>query len=155
SYDLLVPLMLAEGIAFVALRKRSLYTAQLPAKSASPGHETTMDVLKAILVRDVMTHSRPFISFRPNTPTREIVRQVSETTWQDIFPVLDDDDKMVGMITEDALRVIASEQDLAPLTLAVDAMRPPLTVRALDDLRAATEAMLANGVREVPVADEQ
>ena len=25
SYDLLVPLMLAEGIAFVALRKRSLY----------------------------------------------------------------------------------------------------------------------------------
>src|SRR4029079_15287034 len=30
SYDLLVPLMLAEGIAFVALRRRSLYAAQLP-----------------------------------------------------------------------------------------------------------------------------
>ena len=30
SYDLLVPLMLAEGIAFIALRKHSLYHAQLP-----------------------------------------------------------------------------------------------------------------------------
>ena len=30
SYDLLVPLMLAEGIAFVALRRRFLYDAQVP-----------------------------------------------------------------------------------------------------------------------------
>jgi chloride channel protein, CIC family len=38
SYDLLVPLMLAEGIAFIALRKRSLYHAQLPTRRQSPAH---------------------------------------------------------------------------------------------------------------------
>src|SRR4051794_2245091 len=38
SYDLLVPLMLAEGIAFIALRKRSLYHAQLPSRRRSPAH---------------------------------------------------------------------------------------------------------------------
>jgi CIC family chloride channel protein len=38
SYDLLVPLMLAEGIAFIALRHRSLYTAQLPNRRYSPAH---------------------------------------------------------------------------------------------------------------------
>jgi len=38
SYDLLVPLMLAEGIAFVALRKRTLYEAQVPARRQSPAH---------------------------------------------------------------------------------------------------------------------
>jgi CIC family chloride channel protein len=38
SYDLLVPLMLAEGIAFIALRKRSLYRAQLPNRRQSPVH---------------------------------------------------------------------------------------------------------------------
>jgi len=38
SYDLLVPLMLAEGIAFIALRKRSLYHAQLPSRRYSPAH---------------------------------------------------------------------------------------------------------------------
>ena len=36
SYDLLVPLMLAEGIAFVVLRRRSLYRAQLPTQRDSP-----------------------------------------------------------------------------------------------------------------------
>ena len=35
SYDLLVPLMFAEGIAFVALRQRSLYHAQVPTKRES------------------------------------------------------------------------------------------------------------------------
>ena len=38
SYDLLVPLMLAEGIAFVALRRRSLYEAQVPTRRHSPAH---------------------------------------------------------------------------------------------------------------------
>ena len=39
SYDLLVPLMLAEGIAFVALRSRSLYRAQVPTQRDSPAHQ--------------------------------------------------------------------------------------------------------------------
>ncbi len=39
SYDLLVPLMLAEGIAFVALRKQSLYRAQVPTQRDSPAHQ--------------------------------------------------------------------------------------------------------------------
>ncbi len=38
SYDLLVPLMLAEGIAFIALRKYSLYQAQLSTRRQSPAH---------------------------------------------------------------------------------------------------------------------
>jgi len=39
SYDLLVPLMLAEGIAFIVLRKQSLYHAQLPSRRHSPAHD--------------------------------------------------------------------------------------------------------------------
>lgn len=36
SYDLLLPMMLAIGIAYVALRKHSLYPAQVPNRAASP-----------------------------------------------------------------------------------------------------------------------
>ena len=39
SYDLLVPLMLAEGIAFVVLRRKSLYRAQLATQRDSPAHQ--------------------------------------------------------------------------------------------------------------------
>ena len=38
NYDLLVPLMLSEGIVFLALRRRSLYEAQVPTVHDSPVH---------------------------------------------------------------------------------------------------------------------
>src|SRR5581483_9064646 len=61
SYDLLVPLMLAEGIAFVALRNRSLYTAQVPTKRDSPAHREDLiyDVLTGVPVTDVLVRDRP------------------------------------------------------------------------------------------------
>jgi CIC family chloride channel protein len=56
SYDLLVPLMLAEGIAFVALRKRSLYPAQVKSQRESPVHKeaATVDVLTRTRVGAIM-----------------------------------------------------------------------------------------------------
>jgi CIC family chloride channel protein len=56
SYDLLVPLMLAEGIAFVALRKRALYQAQVPTQRDSPVHklEVGNDLLRTVHVAQVM-----------------------------------------------------------------------------------------------------
>ena len=38
SYDLLVPMMLAIGIAYVVLRRTTLYPAQLASRAASPAH---------------------------------------------------------------------------------------------------------------------
>jgi len=90
SYDLLVPLMLAEGIAFVALRRRSLYPAQVPSQHDSPAHPAAgLDVLRSIAVRDVMIEGRPFVSFSPGTPASEMLPRIAEAGWQDTFPVLD------------------------------------------------------------------
>jgi CIC family chloride channel protein len=56
SYDLLVPLMLAEGIAFVALRKRTLYHAQVPTQRDSPVHQLAdaPDLLRSAQVGEIM-----------------------------------------------------------------------------------------------------
>jgi CIC family chloride channel protein len=97
SYDLLVPLMLAEGIAFVALRKRSLYHAQVPTQRESPVH---------------------------HTPTLDLLRQA---------------------------RVA---QVMRPVSLSgVPVVAPELRVRPEDDLRSATQTLLANKLREIPVTD--
>jgi CIC family chloride channel protein len=151
SYDLLVPLMLAEGIAFVVLRKRSLYHAQLPSQRDSPVHRE-LDVLKTILVQQVMTHGRPYVRFAPATPAREVMRQVSDTTWQDVFPVLDGD-TLHGIISADGLRILGSTPESAPWTVAADIMQQPVTARAEDDLRSAAQRMLERGLREIPVVD--
>ncbi len=155
SYDLLVPLMLAEGIAFVALRKRSLYRAQVPTMKDSPAHRDTLilDVLRSVRVIDVVVQGRPFLSFEPRTPAADMVRLARDATWQDVFPVLDGEGKLKGVVTSDTLRIMATDQEGLPFTIAADVMQPPVTVGAGDDLRAASQALLAGAARELPVVD--
>jgi CIC family chloride channel protein len=155
SYDLLVPLMLAEGIAFVLLRNRSLYHAQRPTKRDSPAHrhEHIFDVLRDIRVGDVVVRDRPFVAFSPRTPAEDVKRQIASADWQDVFPVIGPTGGVSGIITSDILKTIAQEPSLAELVIAADLMQPPLLVRAEDDLRSALETLLTRGVREAVVVD--
>lgn len=154
NYDLLVPLMLAQGIAFIALRKRALYDAQVPTQRDSPVHRDALliDVLRAIHVKDLMTQGRPFVTFEPKTSAAEMLQHVSDATWQDVFPVIEAG-KMVGLVSTDATRVLAKEHDETPWALAADIMQPPVYVHPDDELRKATESLVANGLRAVPVVD--
>jgi CIC family chloride channel protein len=108
SYDLLVPLMLAEGIAFVALRKKSLYHAQVPTQHESPVHHTpTLDLLETARVSQVM---RPVsLSGVPVLPPEQRVspddnlRRATETLLHHKLreiPVIDAQGQLVGLLDE-------------------------------------------------------
>jgi CIC family chloride channel protein len=68
SYDLLVPLMLAEGIAFVALRHRSLYHAQLPTRRHSPAHSEDSGLIVAPVSGPAATGPPPPPARPPASP---------------------------------------------------------------------------------------
>ena len=157
SYDLLVPLMLAEGIAFVALRNRALYEAQVPTKRDSPAHREDLifDVLTGVRVGDVVVHDRAYASFETRTPARVVIERAAATAWQDVFPVLDAQGKLVGIVISDVLRTMAANPDLGALAIADDLMVPPVTVRESDDLQKALRAILEHGLREILVVDDQ
>lgn len=156
SYDLLVPLMLAEGIAFVALRRQSLYAAQVPAQRDSPAHPAAgLDVLRAVPVRDVMSATRPHVSFEAGTPASLMLPRMAEAGWQETFPVLDPEGKLLGLVTAESLHFLANEPALLTMTVAVDAMLPPASVAASDNLRTAAQVMVDNGLREVPVVSRE
>jgi chloride channel protein, CIC family len=157
SYDLLVPLMLAEGIAFVALRNRTLYEAQVPTKRDSPAHREDLifDVLTGLRVGDVLARDRVHVSFEAGTPAREVVQKAAATAWQDVFPVLDEGGRLLGVVLSDVLRTIAANPDLGDLAIAHDLMVPPLSVNDTDDLQQALDAILEHGVRELVVTDAE
>src|ERR1041385_3132397 len=73
---------------------------------------------------------------------------------RDVYPVVDDLGKLVGIITTEELRMLDAEPSLIPLTTATDLMRPPASVRPTDDLRTALDKMVAIGAREIPVTDD-
>lgn len=155
SYDLLVPLMLAEGIAFIALRNRSLYHAQVETKRESPAHrdELIFDLLKDIRVDEVMIRDRPFTTFQRNSPAVQVVNAVAAADWQDAFPVLANDGTLVGVVTAEVLRTMAADPDLRAFTVADDLMAAPVSVRETEDLHHALDILLASGMREILVTN--
>jgi CIC family chloride channel protein len=156
SYDLLVPLMLAEGIAFIALRHRSLYHAQVPTKRESPAHRADLifDVLKAVPVGDVVVRGRDYTTFVRKTAASEVFQAVANATWQHAFPVLTTDGKLAGVISEEILRTMAADPELGTFALADDMMNPPVSVKEGDDLHTALELLLAHEARELVVLDD-
>ncbi len=154
---LLVPLMLAEGIAFVALRHRSLYHSQVPTKRDSPAHreELIFDVLTGVSVADVLVHDRSYESFHLTTPSRVVIEKAAASTWQDVFPVLDNRGKLVGMVSSDVLRTMAANPDIGELAIAHDLMVPPVSIKETDQLQPALSAILDHGVREILVTDDE
>jgi CIC family chloride channel protein len=156
NYDLLVPLMFGMGVAFVALRKTSLYSAQVPTQRDSPVHRSAMllDALKAVRVRDVLGVPKPFVVLKPASTADEMLEHVSSSPDQDVFPVVAGNGDMVGLIDASVLRVLLGEGKAAHFALATDIMLPPVFVYQDDDLRKATELLIANDLRTIPVQDE-
>ncbi|HEY6878258.1 MAG TPA: chloride channel protein, partial [Polyangiales bacterium] len=154
SYDLLVPLMLTEGIAFVALRNTYLYPAQVPTVRESPAHRDAVlqHVLASTTVGMLMNHPKTFVSFQLDTPLDALIDKTSEGGWQDTFPVLDAQGRLAGLVHAGTVFTAAHQSDSEWL-LAADVMLPPVQLSPQDDLRRATECMIESCLRELPVVD--
>jgi CIC family chloride channel protein len=154
SYDLLVPLMLAEGIAFVALRRRSLYRAQVPTKEDSPVHRVERPAqLAELKVADVIDRDRPHHRFVLAAPAREIAEAIAAAADQDAFPVVDEQGALRGIIGADTLRYLAGEGHDAQFLVAADLMQPAIALGLDQNLVTASEQLVKSGLRELPVVD--
>ncbi len=155
SYDLLVPLMLAEGIAFVALRNRSLYRAQVPTKEDSPAHRVDrLPRVSTLRVADVVDRQRPHRRFGLATPAPEIAATIAAMSAQDAYPVVDDAGVLRGLIAADVLRYLSGEGHAARFLVAADLMQPPFSLTLDQGLVAAGAELVRSGLRELPVLDD-
>jgi CIC family chloride channel protein len=155
SYDLLVPLMLAEGITFVLLRRLKLYRSQVPSRVESPAHrdEITIDILESMRVRDVYEPGRHLPAVRPNDPLEHVMETISTADHPGLL--VQDDGGLCGMISLDAVQGAILEDGLSGLALAADVMTPPQRVALDDDLHTVLHAFLVSGMSVLPVIDHR
>ena len=157
SYDLLVPLMLAEGIAYVALRKRSLYEAQVPTHNDSPVHRPadSLEPLARQRVADILVARLPFSVFEATTDLGSMRRALAEATWQTTFPIVAAETlvgtQVVGMVNATSIALLSPDNSVHAEARAVDLSQPPVTLALDDDLRKAAELLLNSGFRQLPV----
>ncbi len=154
SYDLLVPLMLAEVATFVLVGRWKLYEKQVPSRRDSPAHggEYVLDLLQDIRVRDVVQERRDVITLEASTPLEPLLRQASEST-QAVFPVMSAKGTMQGIVTIDTLRAAFFHEDIGRLAIAADCAMPVAAVEPDNTLAEALEQFAASHYPQLPVVD--
>ncbi len=156
GYSLILPLMIANMTAYVLARRwggKAIYDALLEQDGIELDVARPPDALEAAPVDSVAVAPTLCYQFTPATRAAEVKRIFEHSAHQRVFPVVDPEQRLLGIVTSEEIRIVAGEPDLLLLTNALDMMRPPVSVQPGDTLRAALDAMVHNGIDEVPVTD--
>jgi CIC family chloride channel protein len=156
SYDLLVPLMLVSAMHVALLSSRwSLYEEQVGSLIDSPAHlgDFVVDLLEEMTVREVYNpHQSPKL-IREDMQLPEVLQVVGHSS-DSYFPVVDEDDRLVGLLSLDDLRSAFVGDGLGQLVLASDLAGWPVpTVTPDDNLHTALRAYAQRQIEEVPVVN--
>jgi CIC family chloride channel protein len=156
SYTLLVPLMLVSAIAYLLLRKVSLYEKQLTSRLASPAHVTEFSrgLLERIRVHEAVK-IRPVCRIPEEMPFGQLVKLMVNSR-EIYFPVVNRDGKMSGILSINDVREFMFEESINHLILARDVATPNVE-RVLwnDTLQQALDKMAVLNVDELPVVREE
>jgi CIC family chloride channel protein len=155
SYDLLVPLMLSQAIAFIALRRVTLYPAQVTSERFSPAHAAAWARHELIKVRagDLLIPGRKVVTVSPGADGDALLRAMADAPEQSVFPVVDADGTLRGLISGPDTRELAAADD-ARWAIAADVMTVPHAVSTSTTIGDVARLLLANDLRAVPVLDE-
>jgi chloride channel protein, CIC family len=158
GYSLILPLMIANMSAYGLarrLRPMPIYEALLAQDGVHlAAQPVELDAVDAVRLDEVPKLDRDFISFYPALPAVSLLADLAGAGRQELFPVLDPEDALVGMITLEDLTLLAAEPHLqSGLVNASDLMRPPIWLAERDNLRTAHDRLVSSGLRELPVVD--
>ncbi|MEX0593099.1 MAG: chloride channel protein [Nitriliruptoraceae bacterium] len=148
SYELVLPLMVAVGVAIAVEELRgtdSIYFMQLRERGVLYGTNEDLDVLQVVTVGEVMTREHPTVV--SSLPVAD-VKPLFASTGSDGFAVVDDDERLVGVLTRSDLKRDG-------LTVGDICTRQVVTVTAQDPVFRGVRRMGSLDVGRVPVIDNR
>ncbi len=154
DYGLVLPLMLATSLATLIadrIHRESVYTIPLVSRGIRLMRTSDVDLLDTVTVGDVMTPRSEVI--RPEMTTGQVQAQLGRERHHGL-PVVDDEDRLLGIIT---ITDIVRSGGPSDQVTAADAMTArPVTVTPSTPVSRALERMASLGVGRLPVvADEE
>jgi CBS domain-containing protein len=151
--NMILPLIVAAVIAHgftVLVLKRSILTEKVARRGFHLSREYSVDPLEALFVREVMrTRLIAFEGSGTIEEARGILKNGHPSRGQHLYPVIDADRRLTGVITRKDLT--ASESDRARLSDV--ARRSPEVAVADESLRAAIYHMAETGYTRMPVVN--
>jgi CIC family chloride channel protein len=157
SYDLLVPMMLAVSVAFVALRRWTIYASQPASKADSPvlreeaRERGLLGPIVELTARDVIVapEAQPVTE---RTTVRQMQELVKGLHAQKVLAVTGGGGALRGLVDVGALQLLSAD-DLGWAN-AHDVMVKSAAVEPSDDLAAISRRLDESGLPQLPVVQE-
>jgi CIC family chloride channel protein len=152
GYALILPLMIANTTAYVIARRfrsTSIYESLLEQDGVRL--KTDADPASGAQPIGALIGDQDVVTLRPGMPAEAVLERCGRDSGAHTYPVVDSQGRVVGIVTQEEIRILAASSELLPITTASDLMRAPVTVRHDEDVSVAMEAMLRHGLRELPV----
>jgi chloride channel protein, CIC family len=153
SYGLLLPLMLVSVIHLMLARSWGIYDTQVDGPADSPAHhgDFVVDVLEKMRVGEIIDYSKEVAKVNQNATLRRALQVVAGER-ASYFPVVDGEDRLVGIFSLSDIRRIFQEIDVQDLVIVRDFMVEDVaTVKAEDNLDEALRIMNKLTIHEIPV----
>jgi CIC family chloride channel protein len=155
GYSLFLPLSLTAAFSFITSRyiePHSIYTSRL----AKRGELITHDKDKAILtlLKTNKLIETDFVTVKPEQSLGDMTKIISKSK-RNIFPVVDDDSKFIGVVYLDDIRSIMFIPDQYATVYISDLMIPaPTVIEVNEQMESVMKKFEKTGAWNLPVVEE-
>jgi len=155
GYELFVPLMFVSAIAYTTsahFEKDSIYKLQLKDQGKHLPETKDQELLDAIDISHVI--ERDLLPIHPDAQLRNLIDLV-KISKRNIFPVVDQNKLLCGIITLDDFRGIMFDPEKQEKVLIRQLMHsPPEILLATDNMQSAMEKFERSGAWNLPVVED-
>jgi len=154
GYELFIPLMLVSAIAFSTntyFEKYSIYTKRIILQGKYNPHDKDRQLLSGMQLNSVIEND--LLTIRPTQKLADLVSLVRKSK-RNIFPVVDADGKLCGIITLDDIRDIMFDEKMRNEVMAGTIMsQPPAVIQANEGMESIMNTFEMTGAWNLPVIE--
>jgi CIC family chloride channel protein len=153
SYHLLLPSLLVCSVCYLTGKKWTIYEKQVKSKVDSPAHagDFFVDILQAIKVQDLM-HLVKDVKLIPQNMTFREFRDFFCETKQHYFPVVDPNNRLVGIFSSTDIRGVLFSKGIDNLVVMRDVATFDLIITTpSDDLNSVFQKFTIKNIDSLPV----
>ncbi len=155
GYQMFIPLMIVSVIAYTTVKifqPNSVYTIQLAKRGQLRTHNSDTNTLSMMSINKLIECD--FLTVNKNQTLGELVEVISKSR-RNIFPVVDENNILEGVVIMDGVREIMFNRDLYETTLVSDIMFVPQEYINLSDSMSDVATKFHDSVNyNIPVIDK-
>ena len=134
DYNLILPALFVCTLTFLLSDEQSLYSSQVESRSRSPAHQGSYvrDVLTGVRVSQFLLDGWSGPMIHPGDPLAAVLGHFQDPSLP-VLPVVDDNGRLVGVVSPDEVSVALQTKAAGPLLVAADLTRGGITPLNPDD----------------------